>query len=76
VTRCKLGLGVRGLGEFHVMIETQDLTQLERAFQTVSSRTDPVESLHQAVNSRVQNFQAALYRDFPDSHRKTGQERF
>ena len=76
LTRRKLGFGVPGLGEFHVMIETQDLAQLERAFQTVSSRTDPVESLHQAVNSRVDNFRAALYRDFPDPHRRTGEEKF
>jgi hypothetical protein len=76
LTRRKLGLGAPGLGEFHVMIETADLAQLERAFQAVSSRVEPVESLHQAVNSRVQNFTAALYRDFPDPHRNTGEEKF
>jgi hypothetical protein len=76
LTRRKLGLGVAGLGEFHVTIETQDLAQLDRAFQAVSSRADPVESFHQAVNSRVVNFQAALYRDFPDPHRRTGEEKF
>jgi hypothetical protein len=76
LTRRKLGFGVPGLGEFHVIIETQDLAQLDRAFQTVSSRADPVESFHAAVNSRVQNFQAALYRDFPDPHRQTGEEKF
>src|SRR6185295_3188217 len=76
VTRRKLGLGIAGLGEFHVAIETKDLAQLERAFQTVSTRADPVESLHHAVNSRVVNFQAALYRDFPDPQRRTGEEKF
>ncbi|MBO0763663.1 MAG: hypothetical protein J2P50_03600 [Hyphomicrobiaceae bacterium] len=76
LTRRKLGLGLAGLGEFHIAIETQDLDQLERAFQAVSSRADPVESLHQAVNSRVENFRAALYRDFPDPHRRTGDEKF
>jgi len=76
LTRRKLGFGVPGLGEFHVTIETADLAQLERAFQAVSTRAEPVESLHQAVNSRVQNFMAALYRDFPDSHRRTGEEKF
>ncbi len=64
------------LGEFHIAIEVQDLAQLERAFQIVSSRADPVESLHQAVNSRVENFKAALYRDFPDPHRRKGEEKF
>ena len=76
LTRRKLGFGVPELGEFHIMIETRDLAQLERAFQTVSTRSDPVESLHHAVNSRVENFKAALYRDFPDSHRQAGQEKF
>ncbi len=76
LARRKLGFGVPGLGEFHIAIETRDLAQLERAFQTVSTRVDPVESLHQAVNSRVVNFQAALYRDFPDPQRRTGEEKF
>lgn len=76
LTRRKLGLGIAGLGEFHIMIETADLAQLERAFQAVSTRADPVESLHHAVNSRVDNFKAALYRDFPDPQRRTGEEKF
>jgi hypothetical protein len=76
LTRRKLGFGAPGLGEFHVIIETQDLAQLDRAFQTVSSRSGPVETFHQAVNSRVTSFQAALYRDFPDPHRRTGEEKF
>jgi hypothetical protein len=62
LTRRKLGFGVPGLGEFHVMIETQDLTQLDRVFQ--------------AVSTRAENFKAALYRDFPDPHRRTGEEKF
>jgi hypothetical protein len=57
-------------------IETEDLAQLERAFRAVSTRADPVETFHAAVNSRVQNFQAALYRDFPDPYRKAGEEKF
>jgi hypothetical protein len=76
VTRRKLGLGIPDLGEFHIAIETKDLAQLERAFQAVSTRADPIESLHHAVNSRVENFKAALYRDFPDPHRHTGEEKF
>lgn len=76
VSRRKLGLGIPGLGEFHIAIETRDLAQLERAFQTVSSRADPVETFHHAVNSRVENFKAALYRDFPDPHRRRGEEKF
>jgi hypothetical protein len=76
LSRRKLGLGISALGEFHVSIEVVDLAQLDRAFVAVSRRTDPIESFHHAVNSRVRNFQAALYRDFPDPHRQRGEERF
>ena len=76
ITRRKLGLGIQGLGEFHLMLEFQDLAQLDKAFNQVSSRTDPVESFHHAVNSKVSNVNFALYRDFPDDHRKTGEEKF
>lgn len=76
ITRRKLGLGIAGLGEFHVAIEVTGLAQLDDAFVAVSTRDAPVESLHHAVNSRVRNFQAALYRDFPDPHRQRGAEQF
>ena len=42
----------------------------------MSERTDPIESFHQAVNSKVRDIFFALYRDFPDPHRVTGQEKF
>ena len=74
--RRKLGLGMPGLGEFQILIETRDLAQLEAAFTAASSRDEPVEGAHHGVNSLVQNFQAALYRDYPDPHRKHGEERF
>lgn len=74
--RRKLGFGPPSLGEFHILIETRDLAQLEQAFQDVSSRAEPVESVHHGVNSLVTNFQAGLSRDFPDPHRQYGQERF
>ena len=76
LTRRKLALGGDGLGEFHVAIEVEDLAQLDRAFTAVSERANPVESLHAAVNQSVSGFRAALYRDFPDPHRKRGEERF
>ncbi len=47
-----------------------------RAFTAVSTRNEPVEGAHHGVNSLVVNFQAALYRDFPDAHRQHGEERF
>jgi hypothetical protein len=72
--RRKLGFGAGG--EFKVMIETRDLAQLDAAFQVVSTRQDPVEAVHHGVNSLVTNFQASLFRDFPDPQRVTGEERF
>ncbi|XOV86601.1 MAG: DUF6614 family protein [Pseudomonadota bacterium] len=76
ITRRKLGLGPADLGEFHLMLELDGLAQLDEAFKTVSSRTDPTETFHYAVNSKVQNVRFALYRDFPDEHRHVGEEKF
>ena len=33
LTRCKLGLSPDGMPEFHIMIETKDLAQLDLAFK-------------------------------------------
>ncbi len=76
ITRRKLGLGQPSLGDFHIMIETGDMAQLEAAFQHVANRTGQVEEEHFAVNSMATNLRFALYRDFPDSVRKTGGEKF
>jgi hypothetical protein len=76
VSRRKLGLGPSQLGEFHVCIEIENLAQLDEAFREVSSRTGPIESLHAAVNQTAINLTFALYRDFPDSHRRQGDEQF
>ena len=76
ITRRKLGLGPSHLSEFHIMVETRDLAQLETAFQHVGSRREPVEGFHFAVNSLVENVSFALYRDFPDEFRAEGEERF
>ena len=76
ITRRKLGLGPSQLPEFHIMLDFTDLTQLDTAFQYVSSRADPIESFHHAVNSKVKDLMFALYRDFPDAQRVRGQEKF
>lgn len=76
LSRRKLGFAPPDLGEFHIVMDFATLADLDTAFAAVSERTDPVEGLHHAVNSRVTNFKAALYRDFPDTHRVTGAERF
>lgn len=76
IMRAKLGFRPPQLREFHITVEFENLEQLQSAFDTVSTRTDPVESLHHAVNSKVQDVYFALYRDFPDAARIHGQERF
>jgi len=76
LSRRKLGLGPPGLGEFHIVIETNDLAQLDQAFQHVASRREPVESVHHGVNSLVRNAIFGLYRDFPDPVRHHGDEKF
>ena len=76
ITRRKLGLGPDDGTEFHMWLETRDLSQLDAAFNHVSSRSEPVESFHHAVNSKVANVKFTLYRDFPDPERKRGEEKF
>jgi hypothetical protein len=76
LTRRKLGLGPSSLGEFHVIIETRDMAQLDAAFRHVAGRGEPVEGVHFGVNSLVRNAIFALYRDFPDPFRTQGEERF
>jgi hypothetical protein len=76
LTRRKLGLGPRELGEFHATVEIRDMQQLDRAFTHVASRGEPVEGLHFAVNSMVGDAVFALYRDFPDPVRQRGAEKF
>lgn len=76
ITRAKLGFRPPQLREFHITIDFEDLTQMQAAFGHVSTRADPVESLHHVVNSKVQDIYFALYRDFPDATRVQGQEKF
>ncbi len=69
LTRRKLGFGPPELGEFHLTIQTESLAQLDRAFLAVARRSGELERVHAAVYSRVKDFRAALYRDFPDPQR-------
>jgi hypothetical protein len=76
LSRRKLGLGHQNLREFHVTIDFESMTQMDAAFDAVSSRANPVEGLHHAVNSKVTDTFFALYRDFPDAGRIRGEEEF
>lgn len=74
ITRRKLGLG--GPAEFHLMLEFENMSRLDEAFNTVARRSGQVEGFHLAVNSKVENLSFALYRDFPDAVRERGEEKF
>lgn len=76
ITRRKLGLGMKELGEFHLMLEFTGLAQLDNAFTSVAERSDPIEGLHHAVNSLTTSLCFSLYQDFPDEGRTTGNEQF
>ena len=76
LARRKLGLAPAEFGEFHLVIKTKNLAQLDEAFNHVASRSEPVESTHFDVNSKVQNLRFGLYRDFPDPVRREGEEKF
>ncbi|MEM8749526.1 MAG: DUF6614 family protein [Pseudomonadota bacterium] len=74
--RRKLGLGPKEMGEFQIHIEVENLAQLDEAFSMAATRSGDMEKMHFNVNSKVENITFALYRDFPDSVRKTGEELF
>jgi hypothetical protein len=69
ISRRKFGFGPDLLGEFHITIECATLDQLDQAFLRVATRDAEIEPLHAAVYSRVTNYKAGLWRDFPDEVR-------
>lgn len=66
LTRCKLGFRPNEIPEFHVMIETNNLEQLDRAFSLATANHKKTDELHFEVNDKVRNIKFALYRDWPD----------
>ena len=68
IMRRKLGLGFESLLEFHIMLEFENLAQLDEAFQHVSTRSNPVEGFHHAVNSKVSDDMAVLRRKFQNNN--------
>lgn len=69
LSRRKLGLGPKELGEFHILIETRDMAQLDSAFAVAAARDGQAQKLHAGVYSMVTNLQFGLWRDFPDPMR-------
>jgi len=68
--RRKFGFSPDGFGEFHIVVGTETLAQLDEAFMAVAPREGEIQTLHAAVYSMVTDFKSALYRDFPDEVRK------
>ena len=69
ITRRKLGFSPPGLGDFHIMIECENLAQLDEGFAIVALRDGETEALHRPVYQMATNLSTALYRDFPDPGR-------
>lgn len=69
LSRRKFGFGPPEIGEWHVVVRTSDMAQLDGAFGLVATRDGEVETLHRPVYSMVKDFKSALYRDFPDPER-------
>lgn len=69
LSRRKFGFGPPEIGEWHVVVRTRDMAQLDGAFGLVATRAGEVEGLHRPVYSMVKDFKSALYREFPDPER-------
>lgn len=68
ITRCKMGFrSIQDLPEWHIMVETRDMAQLEDAFRRVAKKEGELEESHRSFNQFVDgSIQHALYRDWPD----------
>ena len=64
--RNKLGFRPEAFPEFVILVETQDLEQLDKAFNAAAAREGLTDELHFKANAMVQNVRFALYRDWPD----------
>jgi hypothetical protein len=47
------GLGPPQLPQWHITLDFENMAQMDGAFGRVSSRADPVESFHHAVNVSI-----------------------
>jgi hypothetical protein len=74
--RRKLGFGPPHIGEWQALIETRDLAQLDEAFKAAATRAGEIEAIHFDVNRHATNLTFSLLRDFPDTIRVRGEEKF
>lgn len=68
LSRRKLGLGQCELGEFHCVMQTADLDQLEKA--VAPSGAEAGQNRQVESGRRAANLTAALYRGFPGPQRR------
>ena len=66
ITRCKMGFRSMDIPEWHIMMEFNNMTQLESAFQRVAPQEGQLEKKHRSFNQHAENLQHAYYRDWPD----------
>jgi hypothetical protein len=67
ITRCKMGFRSMDIPEWHIMMEFNNMTQLEAAFQRVEPLEGELEDKHKSFNQFVGgNIQHAYYRDWPN----------
>jgi hypothetical protein len=67
ITRCKMGFRSMDIPEWHIMMEFNNMTQLEDAFQRVAPQQGQLEQKHRSFNQHAENLQHAYYRDWPDN---------
>ncbi len=67
--RRKLNLASENGRDFLLEIEVDRLSQLDEAFQHVSTHSDEVEELYYPVHQMIQTANYSLYRPFPDDDR-------
>ena len=53
--RCKLGLRPSSFAEWHILIETRELAQLDLAFRSAAAREGETDELHFEANALVTN---------------------
>ena len=68
ITRCKMGFrSIADMPEWHIMMESHSLAQMDDAFKRVIPREGELEAKHKSFNQFVSgNIQHALFRDWPD----------
>ncbi|MEL7154950.1 MAG: DUF6614 family protein [Pseudomonadota bacterium] len=67
--RRKLNLASDVARDFLLEIEVERLSQLDEAFQHVSTHSDEVEALYYPVHKMIHSASYSLYRPFPDEDR-------